>query len=109
MNRENLLDKKRLEFEERSNLIKKVEELNNSTPNGQIVDADTILADMVEKADFEISGIAQDIMNVWKNSRDKKSVEDIFYLFTDIKFKEYLEYCIEEMTKQQDTQNVEKE
>jgi len=80
--------------------VQKLEQLQKNTPDGKIIDADTILCDMIEQCDFEISGISLDIMNIWKNSTDKKAVEDMFYTFTDIKFKEYLEYCIEEMTKQ---------
>ena len=39
-------------------LLKEVEELNANTPNGMITDADTILVDLIDKNDFEITGIA---------------------------------------------------
>ena len=42
-------------------LLKYVEELNENTPDGQIVDADTILKDIMDEQDFEVTGIAQDI------------------------------------------------
>ena len=45
-------------------LLKYVEELNTNTPDGQIVDADTILKDIMDEQDFEISGMAQDIFNI---------------------------------------------
>lgn len=46
-------------------LLKYVEELNTNTPDGQIVDADTILKDIMDEQDFEISGMAQDIFNIY--------------------------------------------
>lgn len=61
-----------------STLIKEIEELNNNTPEGCIVDGDTILTDLIESNDFELSGMCQDIFNIWKNSKDKKAVEQMF-------------------------------
>lgn len=80
-------------------LLKEVEELNNNTPDGWIIDADTILVDMVQKNDFEITGIAQDIFDIWRNSSDKKAVEQMFFEFTDMEFKDFLEKCKEEITR----------
>lgn len=81
------------------NLLKKVEELNANTPNGMITDADTILVDLIDKNDFEITGIAQDIFNIWKNSSDKNAVEQMFFEFTDTEFKDYLETCKKEISR----------
>lgn len=80
-------------------MIKEVEELNNNTPNGMIYDADCILAEIVEKCDFDLTGMAQDIFNIWKNSTDKKAVEQMFYEFTDMEFADYLIKCKEEITR----------
>lgn len=79
--------------------IKELETLMNNTPNGVIRDADTILAEAVEKTDFEICGIAKEIFNVYKNSADKRAVKEMFYLFTGMDFKKYLDKCLAEMTR----------
>lgn len=80
-------------------LLNKVEELNANVPDGIVKDADTILVDMVQENDFEITGIAQDIFNIWRNSSDKKAVEQMFFEFTDMEFKDFLEKCKEEITR----------
>ena len=71
-------------------LLKEVEKLNTNAPDGVVVDADTILVDVIQKNDFEITGIAQDIFNIWRNSSDRKAVEQMFFEFTDMEFKDYL-------------------
>lgn len=80
-------------------MIKEVEELNDNTSEGQIINADTILIDLVQNADHEFIGFAQDIFNIWKESSDKKAVEQMFCEFTDIEFDRYLIRCKEEITK----------
>ena len=80
-------------------IIKEVEELNNNTPEGLIIDADTILVDLIESCDYEFSGFAQDVFNIWKNSTDKVAVEQMFYEFTDVEFIDYLLMCKEKITR----------
>ena len=80
-------------------LIKQVEDLNNDVPCGVIRDADTIIVDLIRECDDEVSGFAQDIFNIWRNSSDKNSVEQMFYQFTDVGFKEYLEKCLREISR----------
>ena len=80
-------------------MIEEVETLHNSTPDGVIHDADTILVDLIEQCDHEFTGFAQDIFNIWKNSTDKKAVEQMFYEFTDMEFDRYLMKCQKEITR----------
>lgn len=80
-------------------MIKEVEKQNSNTPEGQIVDADTILANLVQNCNHEFTGYAQDIFNIWKESSDKKAVERMFYEFTDLEFDSFLMKCKEEITR----------
>lgn len=81
------------------NMIKEVESLNANTPEGCIVDSDTILGDLIENSDFEFNGFSQDIFNIWKESKDKSAVEQMFYGFTGVEFVEYLEKCKSEISR----------
>lgn len=58
-------------------------------------DADTILCDLMEQADFECNGIAQDIFLVWKHSdkSGRDAIEYMFYLFTEVPFDAFLMRC----------------
>ena len=80
-------------------LVNQVEELNANTPDGIIRDGDTILVDLLRDCDFTFSGISQDIFNIWKESSDKKAVEQMFYEFTDTEFSDYLKKCISEISR----------
>ena len=88
-------------IEQTAELIAKAEALYESAAqlDKGIIDADTILADMVEKCSFEGTGFAIDVFNIWKASSDKKAVEEMFFEFTGVEFGEYLEKCIAETTK----------
>lgn len=79
-------------------MIIEVENLNNNTPNGLIKDADTILGDILSECDYDITGIAQCIFNLWKTSYDQRAVEQMFYLFTDMELADFLEKCKKEIT-----------
>ncbi len=59
-------------------LIRKVECLNNAVPDGVIRDADTILKDILDEQDFEITGMAQDIFNIYKKVQTKHLLKKCF-------------------------------
>ncbi|MBS5143819.1 MAG: hypothetical protein KHZ91_13295 [Firmicutes bacterium] len=73
--------------------IRRVEDMAERLPYGAIRDADTVLVDILEKNDFEFDGFAQDIFNIWRKSSDRKSVEQMFFEFTDCEFLDYLKKC----------------
>lgn len=73
--------------------IQTVEDMAEHLPNGLIRDADTVLVDIINKADFEFNGFAQDIFNIWRKSSDRKSVEQVFFEITDYEFLDYLKKC----------------
>jgi len=78
---------------------KKVIKLLNSTPDGVVHDADTILADFMEDVDFKESGIASEIIDIWTKSIDRYSVEKLFCLMTGVAYEDYLDICIRDTTR----------
>lgn len=81
-------------------MINEVEKLNKKAGElfGLIRDADTILVDLITDCDYQFSGFAQDIFNIWKESSDKKAVEQMFYEFTGMNFVHYLMKCKREIS-----------
>lgn len=77
----------------------RVLDLLSDTPAGVIRDADTVLKDIMDEADFEISGLAAEIIGIWKKASDKASVEALFKSFTDYGFNGWLDKCIRETTR----------
>ena len=55
---------------------------------------DTVLADILEEADFEITGIAADLLKIHQNSKDRESVETCFEVLTGWTIPDYLKKCI---------------
>lgn len=80
-------------------MISEIKKMNENTPAGRISDADTILADTMQNADFEVTGLGIDVMNIWLNSKDKESVERLFYDLTDCDFSDYLHKCLNNITR----------
>lgn len=87
-------------FEQKNNLnmIKKIRQSKENVEFDGI-DKDTILVDAIEACDFEFSGITEDIFNIYEKSTDKKSLERLFFEFTDMEFSDYLEKCIKRIDK----------
>lgn len=81
--------------------IRQVEFLNGNTLSieGLISDSDTILCDLLQDVDNEVSGLSQEIFNIYKKAKDKDAVKQMFYMFTDMKFDDYLDKCLKEITR----------
>lgn len=86
----------------KNDLIKEAERLYNNTPNGGIVNADTILADKLEEANHKENGLALEVFRIWNESKDRDTIEKLFYTLTDIEFIDFLDECIEKTTKPAD-------
>lgn len=71
-------------------LAEEVMDLSTKQPDGVIHDADTILADIMEAADFQVSGISDDILKLYLEVENKDDFESLFYLMADEKFEDYL-------------------
>lgn len=87
---------------DRTKVGKKAQQVVNlveNTPDGIIIDADTILADLLERSDLASSGIAAEMLGIWARSEDKASVEQLFCLLTDCDFEDYLDLCIANTTR----------
>ena len=92
------------EISETEKLLNEVVELNNNTPDGEVYDADTILADIFDNLEYmcddsDLTGFADDVFSIWKESSDKEAVEKMFELFTEVSFKNYLETCKKNITR----------
>ena len=79
--------------------VDKAKELTLSTPNGVIRDADTILEDYLDNRETEISGIAEEVFGIYKNTTDKESVKAMFEALVGTSFDNYVEDCIKNTTK----------
>lgn len=74
----------------------KYDEVSQHDEGGTVFDGDTILKDIMDDADFEISGLFEDIYNMFKKTTDPESMAQLFFEFTGIEFEEYLKRCINE-------------
>lgn len=83
--------------------IQHVKELDENTPEGCIIDSDTILADLLEKCNYQETGLAHEIFDIYKNSADKEAVKKLFYAFTDMEFDSYLGTCMKKITRRKNT------
>ena len=80
---------------------KKVIELQNDTPDGVIHDADTVLEDILDER--EVYGDAEELIGIWQNSSDKDSVAAVFACITGVTFEDYLDRCIAETTRKNES------
>lgn len=80
-------------------MANEVLDLMSKTPNGVIVDGDTILADIMKEADFEVSGTTEELVAIWKSSTDKETFHRLFMLLTGVDFEDFLELAIKGTTR----------
>ena len=73
------------------------------TPDGHIVDGDTLLKDQIDSLeDNDYTGIFDEIVGIWKEAgsiEERRIVAKMFETFTGMKFKHYLEKCVKETTR----------
>lgn len=71
------------------NLIRK----DSEKEDGIVFDSDTVLADIMNEASFEETGLAKEIFDIYIRSSDRDSVANLFYAFTGVTLEEYIEKC----------------
>lgn len=80
------------------------EVLQSNTPEGYVIDGDTILKDQIDElSDQDYTGIFKEITKIWKEAktvRERQLFEKMFETFTGISMKEYLKKCIKNITKE---------
>lgn len=86
-------------------LIQQVKRLKDRVEDNELsIDSDTILADMVDESSdkgfMNQSGLSQDIFDLYKDHKNRHAVEQMFLIFTGEEFKDYLNRCTTEMTKE---------
>ena len=74
--------------------VDRVVELSNKLPeDSSIQDCDTILADILDEADHEITGIGADVLDIYTESSDKERISLLFEVLTGTEFSDYLNKC----------------
>lgn len=61
--------------------------------DGVIRDADTVLADIMQNADFEITGLGKEIFEIYKKTSDKEAFENLFYSLSGETFENFIGKC----------------
>lgn len=93
------LIEERAAMKAKETLVEEAKTLAETAPDGFVTDGDTLLCDIMENADFEVTGLAADIFNIWLKSSDRLSVEKLFYTLTDTEFEDFVNLCIEKTTR----------
>lgn len=83
-------------------VIESIKKLDKNTPEGGIIDPDTLLADILDEADHEVSGLAREIFEIFEKSADKKAIKDLFYTFPGVEFDNFLNKCIKETSRKEE-------
>ena len=72
-----------------------VKSLAAGTPDGVVRDADTVLKDVMDAADFEITGLASEIIDIWLAAKDRGAAAAMFQAVSGVGFEEFLDRCLE--------------
>lgn len=74
-----------------------------------VLDCDAVLSDIMNEGAknhlLERAGVSGEIFNIYENSRDQKSVRELFEVLTGRSFDRYLSECIEAVEKKGETDN----
>lgn len=73
--------------------IRRIKELKKMLKDGRIAriqDDDTLLCDVMNDADFQVNDIVEEILQTWETTSDKKSVEKMFFIFTEMSMEDFL-------------------
>ena len=87
--------------EKNLDLAVKVKTFLANTPTRELREADAILYDSIEETKFEITGIAECVLRTWEKSSDKEAVEEMFYVFTNMQFEDFLNKAIAAITREE--------
>ena len=74
-------------------------DLMSRTPPGVIGDADTILADIMDEADFREAGATEELVAIWKSTADKEAFHRLFMFFSGVGFEDFLEMAVKQTTR----------
>lgn len=61
-------------------MIESIKKLDKNTPEGSIIDPDTLLADILDEADHEVSGLARKSLKFSKKVQIKSPSKSYFLL-----------------------------
>lgn len=76
---------------ELTKLVEEVMELSTKQPDGvKFRDADTILADFIEECNFQVTGIADELLRLYLEAENKEDFKSLFFFMTEKNFEDYL-------------------
>lgn len=78
---------------DRIDFVVKKDKLRSERESGIIYDSDTVLADIMQNADYEITGLAKEVFEIYKKTSDKEAFENLFYSLSGETFENYIGQC----------------
>lgn len=79
------------------NKCEKVLHMQRCLPDGTIRDADTVLQDIFDEIEPEVTGVATEIINLYLNFDDAVSIAKMFEVMTGCSFEAFLDRAIQVM------------